>query len=41
MKHLTAADKRLIHQRQAQANRHILQQKRDSQRGKNHLKVKL
>jgi hypothetical protein len=36
---LTAADKRLIHARQEQANRHILAQKHDSQRGKNHLKL--
>jgi hypothetical protein len=36
---LTAADKRLIHRRQEQANAHILAQKRDAQRGKNHLKL--
>lgn len=36
---LTSADKRLIHARQAQANRHILAQKHDSERGKNHLKL--
>lgn len=39
--HLTSADKRLIHSRQAAANRHILAEKRDRQRGKNHLKIKL
>ena len=39
--HLTAADKRLVHARQAQANRAILSQKHDRQRGRNHLKVKL
>ncbi len=39
--HLTAADKRLIHARQARANRAILSQKHDRQRGRNHLKVKL
>lgn len=37
--HLTAADKRLIHNRQEQANAHILAQKHDAQRGKNHLKL--
>lgn len=37
--HLTDADKRLIHRRQEQANAHILRQKRDAQRGKNHLKL--
>jgi hypothetical protein len=37
--HLTKADKRLIHARQEQANRHILSQKHDAQRGKNHLKL--
>ena len=36
---LTAADKRLIHQRQEAANRHILNQKRDGQRGPNKLKL--
>lgn len=36
---LTAADKRLIHARQDAANRHILRQKHDTQRGKNHLKL--
>ena len=36
---LTAADKRLIHRRQAQANHHILAQKHDRQRGRNHLKL--
>ena len=35
--HLTAADKRTIHAMQARANRHILAQKRDRQRGRNHL----
>ena len=37
--HLTARDKRIIHARQAQANRAILAQKHDRQRGKNHLKL--
>ncbi len=37
--HLTAADSRLIHARQERANRHILAQKQDQQRGKNHLKL--
>ena len=37
--HLTVADKRRIHSRQDQANAHILSQKRDRQRGKNHLKL--
>ncbi|WP_267395748.1 MULTISPECIES: hypothetical protein [unclassified Sphingomonas] len=37
--HLTAADKRLIHRKQERANSHILAQKRDAQRGKNHLKL--
>ncbi|MDO6415959.1 hypothetical protein Q4F19_16335 [Sphingomonas sp. BIUV-7] len=37
--HLTAADKRLIHSRQEAANRHILAQKQDSQRGRNKLKL--
>ena len=36
---LTAADKRLIHRKQEQANAHILSQKGDAQRGKNHLKL--
>ncbi|TVV70599.1 hypothetical protein [Sphingomonas solaris] len=36
---LTAQDKRIIHARQEQANRAILQQKQDSQRGRNHLKI--
>lgn len=36
---LTAADKRLIHSRQEAANRHILAQKHDTQRGKNKLKL--
>lgn len=36
---LTAADKRLIHARQEAANRAILQQKHDSQRGPNKLKI--
>lgn len=36
---LTAHDKRVIHARQAQANRAILAQKRDAQRGKDHLKL--
>lgn len=36
---LTAADKRLIHRRQEQANAHILNQKHDAHRGKNHLKL--
>ena len=37
--HLTRADKRLIKQRQEAANRHILQQKHDAQRGRNKLKI--
>jgi hypothetical protein len=37
--HLTAADKRLIHRRQEQANAHILSQKHDAQRGRNKLKL--
>ena len=37
--HLTAADKRLIHRRQEQANAHILMQKHDAQRGRNRLKL--
>ena len=36
---LTAADRRLIHARQEQANRAILQQKHDAQRGPNRLKI--
>lgn len=36
---LTAADKRLIHSRQEAANRHILAQKHDSQRGRNKLRL--
>jgi hypothetical protein len=36
---LTDADKRLIHARQNAADRHILGQKSDRQRGKNHLKL--
>jgi len=36
---LTAADKRLIHARQETANRHILAQKQDRQRGANKLKL--
>jgi uncharacterized protein HemX len=36
---LTAADKRLIHSRQEAANRHILAQKGDAQRGRNKLKL--
>ncbi len=36
---LTAADKRLIHARQERANAHILSQKHDAQRGKDHLKL--
>lgn len=37
--HLTARDKRIIHARQNAANRHILGQKHDAQRGKNKLKL--
>lgn len=37
--HLTARDKRIIHARQEAANRAILRQKNDAQRGKNHLKI--
>lgn len=36
---LTARDKAILHQRQEQANRAILNQKEDGQRGKNHLKI--
>ena len=36
---LTARDKRIIHARQEAANRHILNQKRDAQRGPNKLKL--
>ena len=36
---LTARDKRIIHARQEAANRHILNQKQDSQRGPNKLKL--
>ncbi|WP_156679412.1 hypothetical protein [Sphingomonas profundi] len=36
---LTARDKRILHARQDQANRAILHQKHDAQRGKNHLKL--
>ncbi|WP_140850347.1 hypothetical protein [Sphingomonas glacialis] len=36
---LTSADKRMIHDRQAQADRAITHQKHDSQRGRNHLKL--
>ena len=39
--HLTRRDKQIIHRRQEAANRHILQQKHDAQRGRNKLKVKL
>lgn len=38
---LTAADNRLIKARQDAADRHILQQKHDRQRGRDHLKVKI
>lgn len=34
---LTAADKRMIHDRQAEADRAITHQKHDRQRGRNHL----
>ena len=37
--HLTAADKRRLHARQEAANRHILSQKHDRQRGPNKLKL--
>lgn len=37
--HLTAYDKRLIHNRQVQANRAILRYKDNRYRGKNHLKL--
>ena len=37
--HLTARDKRAIHAQQAAANRHILNQKHDAQRGPNKLKL--
>ena len=36
---LTSADKRTIERRQEAANAHILGQKNDGQRGKNHLKI--
>jgi hypothetical protein len=36
---LTAHDKRVIHARQEAANRHILNQKSDRQRGPNKLKI--
>lgn len=36
---LTRADKRLIHDRQAEADRAITHQKHDRQRGRNHLKL--
>ncbi|GHH22326.1 hypothetical protein GCM10008023_32230 [Sphingomonas glacialis] len=36
---LTPADKRMIHDRQAEADRAITHQKHDSQRGRNHLKL--
>ena len=36
---LTARDKRVIHAKQDQANRAILREKHDRQRGKNHLKI--
>lgn len=36
---LTAADKRMIHDRQAEADRAITHQKHDRQRGRNHLKL--
>ena len=38
---LTRADKRMIHDRQAEADRAISHQKNDSQRGRNRLKLKL
>ena len=37
--HLTAADKRRIHYRQRIANRHILREKYNGRRGKNHMKL--
>lgn len=39
--HLTAYDKRIIHARQARANRAILAKKHNRLRGRNHLKVKI
>jgi uncharacterized protein HemX len=36
---LTARDKRTLHARQEAANRHILNQKHDGQRGRNKLKL--
>jgi uncharacterized protein HemX len=36
---LTARDKRVLHARQEAANRHILNQKHDGQRGRNKLKL--
>lgn len=36
---LTAHDKRIIHARQASANRHILNQKHNAHRGRNKLKL--
>ena len=38
-RHLTARDKRLIHARQARANRAILAKKHNRVRGKDHLKL--
>lgn len=37
--HMTRRDKREVHMLQDRANRHILNQKRDGQRGRNHLKL--
>ena len=37
--HLTAHDKAILHARQEQANRSILAQKHDAQRGRNKLKL--
>lgn len=37
--HLTGADKRMIGMRQGRANAHILMQKHNGRRGKNHLKL--
>ncbi len=37
--HLTARDKAIIHARQDRADRAILRQKNDAQRGRNHLKL--
>lgn len=37
--HMTRRDKREVHMLQDRANRHLLNQKHDGQRGRNHLKL--